>query len=166
MTFISITDFQSSIHQGCKGLAVGDYVCVAAKTPPTSTPTSSSSSYFPTQTGITPRCMSSPVSMFRKLFDQYLDTGNKWHFVTGHDSCTSIREEYGITPAEFYHWNPATGKDCTNLWRKVYVCVGVTGKNILLGSTLGAKSESLIGSSSSTNTNIPKETRSTTTAGS
>jgi hypothetical protein len=71
-----------------------------------------------------------PPNSLLWLSDQYLNAGTKWHFVTGDDNCTSIRDEYGLTPAEFYQWNPATGKNCTNLWRKVYVCVGVAGNDL------------------------------------
>lgn len=55
------------------------------------------------------------------------DKGDKWHFVNGTDTCDSIRDEYDLTPAQFYKYNPATGSQCTNLWRQVYVCVGISG---------------------------------------
>ncbi|KAJ5290759.1 hypothetical protein N7478_000010 [Penicillium angulare] len=83
--------------KGCNDLVDGDYFCVATKA---STASSSSSSSFSTQTG--------------------------WHFVSGNDTCSSIRKEYGVTPAEFYNWNPATGAKCTNLWLETYVCAGFT----------------------------------------
>ena len=56
------------------------------------------------------------------------DLGTHWHFVSGDDDCTSIRSEYDLTPAQFYHLNPATGSKCTNLWRKTNVCVAGPGK--------------------------------------
>jgi hypothetical protein len=31
------------------------------------------------------------------------DLGTHWHFVSGDDDCTSIRSEYDLTPAQFYH---------------------------------------------------------------
>ncbi|KAJ5087703.1 hypothetical protein N7456_011319 [Penicillium angulare] len=99
-----------AISKGCKGLVEGDYVCVQANgtSTSTSTSTSSSSSSFPTQTGVTSKC-------------------NKWHYVSGNDTCESILSEFDLTKAQFYDWNPATGVNCTSLWRKVDVCVGVPG---------------------------------------
>ncbi|CAI7571824.1 unnamed protein product [Penicillium glandicola] len=103
MTF-TLSQFYSwnpAISNGCKGLKNGDFVCVAAK----SSPSASTSSAFPTQTGVVGNC-------------------NKWHFVSGSDDCDSIRSEYSLTAAQFYHLNPATGSKCSNLWRKTNVCVG------------------------------------------
>ncbi|KXG49682.1 Peptidoglycan-binding Lysin subgroup [Penicillium griseofulvum] len=90
---------------GCKGLVEGDYVCVGAKG---SSIPSSSSSAFPTQSGVTSKC-------------------NKWHYVSGNDTCSSILSEFGLTAAQFYSLNPATGANCSALWRKTEACVGVPG---------------------------------------
>ncbi|KAJ5190317.1 uncharacterized protein N7498_009302 [Penicillium cinerascens] len=90
---------------GCKGLVVGDYVCVQAAS---STTPLVSSSAFPTQSGVALNC-------------------NKWHYVDDNDTCGSILSEFGITAAQFYSWNPATGSKCNSLWLKTEVCVGVSG---------------------------------------
>ncbi|KAJ6153352.1 hypothetical protein N7497_007671 [Penicillium chrysogenum] len=104
-----------SISKGCKGLKNGDFVCVAVKSssstsasPTGSSAATTTTSAFPTQTGVVKDC-------------------THWHFVSGDDDCTSIRSEYDLTPAQFYHLNPATGSKCTNLWRKTNVCVAGPG---------------------------------------
>ncbi|OQD76551.1 hypothetical protein PENDEC_c004G04891 [Penicillium decumbens] len=99
-----------AISMGCKGLVEGDYVCVQTNGSGTSTSTSASSSVssLPTQSGVTSKC-------------------NKWHYVSGNDTCQSILSEFDLTKAQFYDWNPATGANCTNLWFEVDVCVGVPG---------------------------------------
>ncbi|KAJ6068825.1 hypothetical protein N7499_010712 [Penicillium canescens] len=88
----------------CEGLIKGDYVCVGAVSPSIQP---SSSSAFPTQTGVTQMC-------------------NKWHYVSDNDTCASIFSEFGLTAAQFYSWNPATGSNCNSLWLKTEVCVGIS----------------------------------------
>ncbi|KAL4938538.1 hypothetical protein BDV06DRAFT_225905 [Aspergillus oleicola] len=112
-TLAQFYTWNPSIKEGCKGLVQGDYVCVAAKSPTTA---SSSSSSFPTQSGATSKC-------------------NKWHFVAGDDTCSSIRDQYDLTATQFYNWNPMTGSKCTNLWRKTYVCVGIPGSSSIPATT-------------------------------
>ncbi|CAG8907921.1 unnamed protein product [Penicillium egyptiacum] len=139
MTF-TLSQFYSwnpAISHGCKGLKNGDFVCIAAKTPSGS---ASSTSAFPTQTGVVGNC-------------------NKWHFVSGSDDCDSIRDEYNLTPAQFYHLNPATGPKCTNLWRKTNVCVGAPGTTPS-ATTTGTTTASTTSSSPSafpTQTGVPSD---------
>lgn len=42
-------------------------------------------------------------------------------------SCAAIEEEYNITFAQFYAWNPAVGSNCGSLWAEEAYCVGVSG---------------------------------------
>jgi len=45
------------------------------------------------------------------------------------DLCEPIAKKFGISPADFYEWNPAVGgRDCTGLWLDTYVCVSIIGK--------------------------------------
>lgn len=44
------------------------------------------------------------------------------------DLCEPIAKSHGISPAQFYSWNPNVGgKDCTGLWLDTYVCVSIVG---------------------------------------
>ena len=53
---------------------------------------------------------------------------NKWHVVVSGDSCGSVAAAYGISPAQFFQWNPAVSTDCTtNFWLGQAYCVGVGG---------------------------------------
>ncbi|KAJ6071011.1 hypothetical protein N7467_012330 [Penicillium canescens] len=106
-TLAQFYGWNPAIKTGCKGLVVGDYVCVGGTSSPSST-SSATSSAFPTQSGVASQC-------------------NQWHFVSGNDTCSSILAEYDLTQAQFYKWNPSTGRECGNLWLKTNVCVGVPG---------------------------------------
>lgn len=50
------SDLGSAISKGCKGLVNGDFVCVAAKSSPSASASASSTSAFPTQTGVVHDC--------------------------------------------------------------------------------------------------------------
>ncbi|EXM23984.1 LysM domain [Fusarium oxysporum f. sp. vasinfectum] len=52
---------------------------------------------------------------------------NKFHYVDATTTCQPILDHYKISLAEFTKWNPAVGKDCTNLWKGTNACVGVSG---------------------------------------
>ncbi|KAF4439701.1 hypothetical protein F53441_12512 [Fusarium austroafricanum] len=52
---------------------------------------------------------------------------NKWHFVGEKTTCQGIVNYDKITLADFIKWNPAVGKDCSNLWKGTNACVGVVG---------------------------------------
>ncbi|KAL4745604.1 hypothetical protein BDW72DRAFT_208065 [Aspergillus terricola var. indicus] len=75
----------------------------------TSTPTSPTSSFLPTQTGVASNC-------------------DAFYIVKANDTCASIVDS-------FSHWNPyvSDGSDCQHLWLDTYVCVGAPNK-----STTGA----------------------------
>jgi len=49
-----------------------------------------------------------------------------WHTVVSGDSSWSIEQQYGITAAEFFAWNPAVSTDCSaNSWLDYSYCVGI-----------------------------------------
>ncbi|KAJ5710539.1 LysM domain protein [Penicillium malachiteum] len=99
-----------SISSGCVGLEIGYYVCVDAgvSTSATATASTSTSPYEPQQTGIVSTC------------DDY-------YYVNEGDSCSEILEDYDITLAEFYSWNPSVGSTCSGMAYGYYVCVGIPG---------------------------------------
>lgn len=49
---------------------------------------------------------------------------NRFHFVEPGTSCQEILDEYGISLATFFAWNPSVKADCTGLWINTYACVG------------------------------------------
>ncbi|KAJ5214318.1 hypothetical protein N7449_001487 [Penicillium cf. viridicatum] len=61
----------------------------------------------PTQTGISTNC------------DEY-------HTVVNGDSCAAIENEYGITFAQLYEWNPAIRSDCEYLNIGYIICVDIS----------------------------------------
>lgn len=62
--------------------------------------------------------------------------GDDYYYVNEGDACTAILEEFDITMAEFYAWNPAVGSDCNTMEYGYYVCVGVPGSSCLFPSPL------------------------------
>ncbi|KAF4943987.1 hypothetical protein FGADI_13004 [Fusarium gaditjirri] len=50
---------------------------------------------------------------------------NKFHYVTSTTTCKGVLDHYKISLADFIEWNPAFGKDCTNMWAETYACVSV-----------------------------------------
>ncbi|RWA06976.1 hypothetical protein EKO27_g8135 [Xylaria grammica] len=108
-----------SVGSDCAGLWPDYYVCVGTagssiiststtKTPPTTTSAGNGISIpTPTQSGVASNC-------------------NNFYLVVADDGCYDIATSHGITPAQFYAWNPAVGSDCAGLWPDYYVCVGTT----------------------------------------
>ncbi|KAK1841141.1 LysM domain-containing protein-like protein 1 [Colletotrichum chrysophilum] len=114
---ISLSDFYEwnpAVGSACSGLWLGYYVCIAvpgtSTRPPSVTPTATSgpSPPSPTQAGLIESC-------------------NKFHLVESGNTCEIVANQYGISLANFYRWNPAVGSACTGLWLGYYVCVGVPG---------------------------------------
>ncbi|KAL4739523.1 hypothetical protein BDV11DRAFT_169938 [Aspergillus similis] len=48
---------------------------------------------------------------------------NEFYTVADGDGCDTIENEFGITFAQFYAWNPSVGSDCSNLWLDYAYCV-------------------------------------------
>lgn len=42
-------------------------------------------------------------------------------------TCQGILDWNKISLANFVKWNPSVGKDCTNLWKNTWACIGVIG---------------------------------------
>ncbi len=80
----------------------------AATATTTSAPGNGISTPQPVQTGMVTNC-------------------NKFYFVKPDDGCRDIAATQGIVLSDFYAWNPAVKIDCSGLWAKVNVCVGIIG---------------------------------------
>ncbi|OTA84782.1 carbohydrate-binding module family 50 protein [Hypoxylon sp. CO27-5] len=120
---ISVSDFElvynPSVGTVC-ALNVGQSYCVERNfgiPPVTTTTTTSAPTSTTTGNGITTPTPSQPGMV---------SNCNKFDFVNPDDSCSAIAARNGITVVQLSEWNSA-GEDCTSLWGKVYVCVGVIG---------------------------------------
>lgn len=74
------------------------------------TATSTTVSMGPTQSGVVSGC---------QLF----------HTVVDGDDCLSIENEYSVTLAQLYRWNPSIGSTCNNLWLGYTYCVKGPGSS-------------------------------------
>lgn len=120
---ISVSDFElvynPSVGTECT-LNAGQSYCVERNygvPPVTSTSTSSAPASTTTGNGITTPTPTQPGMV---------SNCNKFDFVATGDSCSTVAARNGITVDQLSEWNSA-GPDCTALWGKVYVCVGVIG---------------------------------------
>ncbi|PCG89476.1 hypothetical protein PENOC_106380 [Penicillium occitanis (nom. inval.)] len=102
VTLAELYAWNPSIGSSCTNLWIGYAYCV--KGPAT---TATTTSVGPTQTGIAANC-------------------DKYHNVVTGDSCAAIEDEYGITFAQLYKWNPAIGSNCETLDVGYAVCVGIS----------------------------------------
>lgn len=50
---------------------------------------------------------------------------DKFYKVEKGDGCYAIATSHGITPDQFFEYNPAVKKDCSGLWPDYFVCIGV-----------------------------------------
>jgi len=82
----------------------------AAPTSTKVTPTNGITTPTPTQSGMVGNC-------------------DAFYKVVKNDGCEAIALKYGITPAQFYAWNPFIGSNCANLWPDYFVCVSIIGVN-------------------------------------
>ena len=108
----------------CQNLWPTYYVCVGiigftptlkpsstlAPTTSKSTPTNGISTPTPIQNGMVNNC-------------------DSFYKVVKDDGCEAIASRYGITPSQFYAWNPYVENTCKNLWPDYYVCVSIVGVN-------------------------------------
>lgn len=56
-----------------------------------------------------------------------VDVCDKFYLVALGEGCEAIATKSGITPTEFYTWNPLIGTNCGGLWADVHVCVSIIG---------------------------------------
>ncbi|KAH7260827.1 uncharacterized protein BKA55DRAFT_504394, partial [Fusarium redolens] len=64
---------------------------------------------------------------------------NKFHYIQSTTTCQGILNYDKISLADFVKWNPAVGKDCSNLWKGTSACVGVIGFTPSLTTTTKPK---------------------------
>ncbi|KAH7024976.1 uncharacterized protein B0I36DRAFT_416907 [Microdochium trichocladiopsis] len=112
--------WNTEVNKDCTNLWLDYYVCVHVSgagsgpttttttskttTPPTSQPTNSGPQ--PQMPGIVPSC-------------------KKFHLVKDGEGCWAIYTNAGITFEQFRAYNTQIDENCSNMWKDVYVCVGV-----------------------------------------
>lgn len=119
LTIATFFAWNPAVKADCSGLWVKTYACVGTTTgvpPPTTTsvppPTSTNGNGIATPT---------PTQ------DDMVKNCNKFHFVEPGAGCQAILDEYSISLATFFAWNPAVKADCSGLWSNTYACVGIIG---------------------------------------
>ena len=64
-----------------------------------------------------------------------ISTCVEWFNNSGSDTCESIRSMFGISPEDFYKWNPSVGTDCKP-WRYQSYCILTKERLSSLTSTI------------------------------
>lgn len=117
ITRAQFVKYNPEVGDDCRFMWADVYVCVhVIGTTPTPTPTTMSTT---TKTG-------NSVTTPTPIQDKMVSNCNKFQFVEEKMTCQSILNQYKISLAQFYAWNPAVGSNCNNLWLKTYACVGVS----------------------------------------
>ncbi|RGP63734.1 hypothetical protein FSPOR_8340 [Fusarium sporotrichioides] len=120
---ISLTDFvkwNPAVGKDCSQLWAGTNACVGVigSTPSLTTAIKPSPTVANPGNGI-----KTPLP----IQDGMVSNCNKWHFVGDTTTCQGIVDYQKITLSDFIKWNPAVGKDCSQLWKGTNACVGVVG---------------------------------------
>jgi LysM repeat protein len=119
--------YQVKTDDGCEAIAIANGISfdnfyivgftpsakpstTANPTPTNISPTNGIATPSPTQSGMVSNC-------------------DAFYKVVKDDGCEAIAHTSGITPAQFYAWNPYIGTNCKNLWPDYYVCVSIVGVN-------------------------------------
>ncbi|KAM7184012.1 hypothetical protein V8F33_013243 [Rhypophila sp. PSN 637] len=122
LTLAQLFALNAGVKADCTGLWLEVYLCVAGPVPtgPVTTTTRTTSTAIPTGTnGIATPTPTQPPSIVSNC--------NKFHYVEPGTSCAAVLSTNGITMAQLFAWNKGVGDDCSGMWTKVYLCVGVIG---------------------------------------
>ncbi|KAI7205540.1 hypothetical protein KC316_g171 [Hortaea werneckii] len=106
VSFVQLHAWNPSIGDKCENLWLGYAYCVdgpVASGKPSSA--ADASAPAPTRSGTASNC-------------------KRFHEVVSGDSCAKIGEEYDVSFAQLYDWNPTIGSNCQNLWIGYAICVG------------------------------------------
>lgn len=108
ITMAQIAAWNPKVGSKCTGLWTNYNVCVGVigQKPTPTKPSNGIETPSPTQTGMTKNC-------------------KKFHLVQSTTTCDSIQKYYKITKSQLINWNKAIKSDCSGLWAKYWVCVGV-----------------------------------------
>jgi LysM repeat protein len=106
----------------CEFLWPTYYVCVSiiGFTPAPST------TIVPTSTKSTP---TNGIAIPTPVQSGLVGNCDSFYKVINNDGCEAIAFKYGITPSQFYTWNPYIESTCKYLWPDYYVCVSIVGVN-------------------------------------
>lgn len=115
---ISLTDFvkwNPDVKSDCTNLQANTYACIGVIGGSTTQPGNGINTPTPIQQGMVTNC-------------------NAFATVRPTTTCQGILDWNKISLADFVKWNPAVGKDCTNLWSNTYACIGVIGGGTSTGT--------------------------------
>lgn len=124
------------IAQSCDNYKTGRSYCVDASSEPTgpitSKPATSSLStttkFTSSSTPATTTKPSNGIATPSPYMPGSAEDCDAFYEVQDGDLCEPIAKKFGISPAQFFKWNPNVGgTQCTGLWLNTYVCVSVIG---------------------------------------
>ncbi|KAM7198914.1 hypothetical protein V8F20_005981 [Naviculisporaceae sp. PSN 640] len=110
-----------AVGTDCSLLWLDYYVCIGVKGGPTTTLKTTTTTTTKTTTKTTSTAPAGPSPTQPNVNNKC----KKWHLVSSGDFCQKIADQYKITLANFYQWNPDVGNNCATLWLGYYVCVGL-----------------------------------------
>ncbi|SPJ89608.1 uncharacterized protein FTOL_12969 [Fusarium torulosum] len=121
---ISLADFfkwNPAVGKDCSGLWADTNACVGVigSTPSLTTTTKPKP--------VTTTTKGNGIKTPEAIQEGMVPNCNKWHFVGDKTTCQGIIDYNKISLADFIKWNPAVGKDCSQLWKGTSACVGVIG---------------------------------------
>ncbi|KAK6337059.1 hypothetical protein TWF718_009845 [Orbilia javanica] len=112
-TLQDLVRWNPSVKADCSGLISSYFLCIVGPAAPTPTTkpktTTANPTPTPIQSGQTKNCKG-------------------WAYVKEGQSCQDIikaKPALKLTVAQLYAWNPAIGKDCSNMWAKTFLCVEI-----------------------------------------
>ncbi|KAK6360312.1 hypothetical protein TWF730_006459 [Orbilia blumenaviensis] len=114
-TLKDLVRWNPSVKADCSGLLAQYYLCIVGPAAPTPTTTkkpqttTANPTPSPIQSGQTKNCKG-------------------WAYVQPGQTCQDIikaKASLKLTLAQLFAWNPAIGKDCSNMWAKTYLCVQI-----------------------------------------
>ncbi|KAM0287959.1 hypothetical protein ACHAQH_000026 [Verticillium albo-atrum] len=113
-----------SITSSCGNYLNGSSYCVEAsggEAPAPGTPTT-------TTVPPTPTKPSNGITTPELIQPGMVENCNKFHFVSDGQSCSAVLSAAKVTLAQLFAWNPSVKNDCSGLWAKINVCVGIIGQ--------------------------------------
>lgn len=149
-------DCQSLYSAYCDPAPTDPISTSAPAVPASCTPVYSTS--VPSSTPLSPSPTSTSVATPSPIQTGMTDGCTKFHFVAVDEGCQQIADDFAISLADFYAWNPAVGNNCAGLKYGYYVCVGKA-------STTSVPSVSSTSSPTTANGATPTPTQSGMTSG-
>ncbi|KJZ73713.1 hypothetical protein HIM_06831 [Hirsutella minnesotensis 3608] len=127
---VDFANWNTKVGPNCEYLLAGYYACVSVTQPTPVQPTPVDPTPIgptpigPTPIGPTP-IQPTPVQTPQPIQNGMVSNCNKFYLVKPGQACYDVAAQTGVSVNDLIRWNPAVGKDCTNMWAYYNVCVGV-----------------------------------------